>query len=257
VTQKDKRAPHHPRPLVRTGSRSALHERFLFEIARKLNRTHADPDPPDYSTNADYDSAKSSYDCAADEITYQERLRGHINKWLAADCCFDKWSERNTVNEFVKRFGAKLERDASSGGARIVLIPTNPPHLKPLRDSEIKAQTDFIKIITGPLYNRINTCARCAGYYVRESLGNKKYCSRQCASGATAAESTRKRLRLERERKIERTRQAIQRFKSVRSRTENWKVWVANRAGVSQKWITQALNRGDLPNARSLEDSSR
>jgi hypothetical protein len=52
--------------------------------------------------------------------------------------------------------------------------------------------------------------------------------------------------------KVKKVRKAIHEFKQRKPENSDWKPWVAKRAGVTQKWITQAINRGDLKVPKTL-----
>lgn len=191
----------------------------------------------------------------AEMEVYQTRLRAYLDSWLESNCDFNRWMTEYpdfycTLDSYVGAFKWRLTPSKDRGAIFSLSLSDDSGFNS--YDPEVRAIDNFITILTLPLFNRIGKCKRCKKYYLAESAHERKYCSRQCATGATAIESTRKRLQIEREEKIRKTRKAIKQFKKLKPTVQSWKTWVASRAGVTQKWITHAINRGDLKVPKSL-----
>lgn len=87
-------------------------------------------------------------------------------------------------------------------------------------------------------------CSRCHKYYIKKTTRQKVYCSRRCGSFLTAEMATRKRYAEERQRKMAGAKYWIS--KCPRNRLNNWKVWVAKKAKTTPKFLTRAVNKGEL-----------
>jgi hypothetical protein len=88
-------------------------------------------------------------------------------------------------------------------------------------------------------------CARCGRYYLKKRASQKVYCSRRCGNAATAVERTRERIESERKDKLHRAKTAIKEWRSAKTQ-EDWKRWVAKRAGVDLRFITRAVTKHDI-----------
>jgi len=131
---------------------------------------------------------------------------------------------------------------------------------KTLLTGELYAFDVFLDFILGPYYADLGRCARCQNYFVNTSGRKKrKYCSQLCASFVTAKESTRKRLRAERESKRASVQKALDAFcrRPEAKRSDiDWKKWVANKAGpeVTTNFVTRLLNEGKLKLPKLIAD---
>jgi hypothetical protein len=104
----------------------------------------------------------------------------------------------------------------------------------------------FVDFLLNPEYAKLaGPCARCGNYYIRRSARNKCYCSRSCGTKATATAATKKARQAEHESKLERARDAIRKYKTSATRTD-WKVWVSLKAGITQRFLTRAVNHEEL-----------
>ena len=93
---------------------------------------------------------------------------------------------------------------------------------------------------------RLGKCAKCGRYFLatNERKG-RRYCPRRlrnCASNATAKAAVYRKRAAEKRESLARAQAAIRSWPG----TGDWKDFVARRAGLSRKFLTQATNRGDL-----------
>jgi hypothetical protein len=116
----------------------------------------------------------------------------------------------------------------------------------------------FYGLTLNPEWDRLcGPCAHCAGYYVKKTVRQTKYCTRQCGSAATATASTRKRLDEEHADKLRRADAAARSWPAARARL-NWKQWVSRREpDITSKWLTRAVNRGQLRSPEKATQLSR
>jgi hypothetical protein len=190
-------------------------------------------------------------------LSEQRALQIYVDSWLEAGSNFNTWRKKyselaNRVKQYVGGYENYLE--AGNDGRAILVNRITSKSIAGLNSAaDVYAISSFLKIIRSPLFNTIGKCERCSTYFLNTSGHiNKKYCSRSCATRNTALKSVRARRQEEQEEKIKKVRAAIQEFKQRKPKNSHWKLWVAERAGVTIKWITQAFNRGDLRDAKSL-----
>jgi hypothetical protein len=106
----------------------------------------------------------------------------------------------------------------------------------------------FVKFITSPFYDRISKCPSCRSYFFGLRGGGKKYCSRRCATGFTARQAMKAKRAEDQRQKLELAKDALNKYKALKRKEEDWKGWIAKRAKVSRNWLTRALERGDISN---------
>jgi hypothetical protein len=103
----------------------------------------------------------------------------------------------------------------------------------------------FGSLVTNPLCEKLGgPCKRCGNYYIKRRASQNIYCSRRCGNAATAVARTRERIASEREDKLTRARAALKKWKP--SADPDWKRWVAKRTGIDLRFLTRALNKGNL-----------
>ncbi len=88
-------------------------------------------------------------------------------------------------------------------------------------------------------------CARCGNYYIKKRASQDVYCSRRCGNAATAVTRTRERTHSERKGKLRRAKTAIRKWRSVKTQ-QDWKSWVARTTKIDPRFLTRAVNKGDL-----------
>jgi hypothetical protein len=109
-----------------------------------------------------------------------------------------------------------------------------------------EAMVWFNALTLNPLWQKLaGPCARCGNYYIKKRASQKVYCSRRCGNAATAVARTRKRTEDERKDKLLRSKAALREWRSTATQ-EDWKPWVAKRAGVDLRFLTQAVTKRDL-----------
>jgi hypothetical protein len=131
-----------------------------------------------------------------------------------------------------------------SGNAKLLWSPDlgerSPAPFKDL------ALSYFMKLLINPYWDMLGgPCYRCDNYYIKNTKRQKVYCSRGCATAATAIPATRKRRNAEHVKKLNKAEQAINLW-ALRRRRKDWKEWVHDQTGLTVKWLTRAANLGDL-----------
>ena len=187
-------------------------------------------------------------------------LRHYVDGWLKAERNFGRWRMANPDLD------STLQN--VSTGTHYLLISSRDgraqPHLRfyspidnkePVSEPVRYACLVFTDLASSPLRDRVGKCDRCSRYFVSEGAYlRKRFCSRNCAKSEFALKATQKRREQENEQKRRAVAQAIHALEKRRRRPLDWKEWVAEQAGVTKKWITRAINRGEI---RSPETSEK
>jgi hypothetical protein len=109
-----------------------------------------------------------------------------------------------------------------------------------------QALAHFMDLIVNPQWHKLGgPCARCGKYYVKKTARQKAYCSRRCGSMNTAMASTKRKREEERSDKMRRAQAAADKWAPTGTR-QPWKRWVSMQTEITVKWLTRAVNRGDL-----------
>jgi hypothetical protein len=177
----------------------------------------------------------------------RETLESYVGTWLKADRHFGQWESANP------RLAQCLEREVRSTPHFLMSIGGDRPYVGRClpRDKRMevihRALWDFLDLARSPMRSAIGRCQRCERYYLNWwGHANKVYCSRQCTTRDWAERSTEKRRKQERQRKIDKANRWLGRFAHLENPPSDWKAWLAERSGLTQKWITRGVNRGDI-----------
>ena len=101
-------------------------------------------------------------------------------------------------------------------------------------------------LIDNPLAEKLaGPCARCGDFFIKKRASQNVYCSRKCGNAATAVVRRREQMKEERQAKLLLVRAALGQWSKTLT-NEGWKHWVANKAGVDLRFITQAVTKGDI-----------
>lgn len=135
----------------------------------------------------------------------------------------------------------RFEASKTGKGGSYQVSPTPPNERVP----HTFAVWMFAHLVTNPLCDKLaGPCARCGNYYVMKRDSQRVYCSRHCGNAATATVRTAKNRREAHEEKLKQAHNAVRRWKP--STGENWKEFVAKQTGLTVRWITRAVNKGEL-----------
>jgi len=109
-----------------------------------------------------------------------------------------------------------------------------------------QALCHFMDLIVNPHCHRLGgPCARCNKYYVKNTARQKKYCSRRCGSMLTAKIHTREKRDSEHSEKLHNAQSAANKWTTMKT-AMTWKKWVSMRTNISVRWLSRAVNRGEL-----------
>jgi hypothetical protein len=140
-------------------------------------------------------------------------------------------------------------------GGQIMNLPNGA--VNPGPTSPEAALAMFTSLILHPQLEAFGgPCKRCSKYYLRRTTRQTVYCSRQCGAATNAALHTRVRRENEHKEKLNMARKAIADWTPSRTNRE-WKRRVALKSKVTVKWLTRALNKGELAPPEKLTQHQR
>jgi hypothetical protein len=178
-------------------------------------------------------------------------LRNYLDTWLECGRSFVSWRQRHPdlhreVCGSCQWFRYHLDFPQHRGQE-----PPDEACFKPVLIGEppdlprVLAGWEFANVLVSPLHRDVGSCDRCKRYFLNVSgHRNKLYCGRRCAALESATRATRRRLDRERQEKLKRARAAVRDW--THGKGADWKQWVSRRTGLSAKFLTRALNRGEL-----------
>jgi hypothetical protein len=194
------------------------------------------------------------------------RLRAWVQAWQASGPNLERMTKDFAERDrFALTVALRTHWHQTSGaGAELLLLPDYPTMAEFLGEErvwlngppgesnsweptpEARAMMLFHLLTINPLCEKLaGPCPRCDRYYVKKRASQKVYCSRRCGNAATAVERTRERIAGERGEKLARARAAIKKWKATATQ-QDWKVWVASKTGIDQRFLTRAITKGDL-----------
>ncbi len=170
------------------------------------------------------------------------KLRGWLERWWGATSLNAMLEENPAIQKAIDREYAPLYTPSFARHA-----------FQELRPPRNVAVWLFIQITLNDECWRLGGCPRCGKVFVRQSARASIYCSRRCASAASAV-LTYQKQRAERDRrKLEAAQVAIERWECLsqknRAPKQGWKEFVAgyNKAAeLTAKYLTRAVNSGRL-----------
>jgi hypothetical protein len=110
-----------------------------------------------------------------------------------------------------------------------------------------RSALEFLKLISGPLADKVMKCDRCRNYFLNTSgHRNKRFCGRQCATRESARVTMTRKRAAARASKLKALRMILADMLPENFRKPSWKKRVAHRAGITTNWLTRALQRGDV-----------
>ena len=189
-----------------------------------------------------------------DDDLLPQNLRRYIEAWKASGPDLLTFSTQHP--EMWISVKAKWERQPlvlfpTSRAMALLLLPRER-----MLSAEEAALYFFITLILNPLWERLGgPCLRCGRYYVAQTARkNKAYCSRSCGTHATALAATKQRRNKEHADKLRQAAEAIRKWEKS-SRKADWKVFVARRGHITSRFLTRAVNNGQLKPPTKREKS--
>ena len=195
-----------------------------------------------------YVPADSVYRNAQD--VFVQTLRNLVGKWCQSDWslrdCFEKHPKiRWQIAEFLRRDPLMIV-PAKAGPSQVVRATQRFPRRRdnPQARARREATVLFIDLIRHPAGERLRMCLRCKRYFFGRP--DQKCCPRprRCGSYRAAIKSTKERWHKKRKEKLYAAREAIAEWHPGSGKP--WKTFVAERVGKTEKWVTRAVNCGEL-----------
>lgn len=104
----------------------------------------------------------------------------------------------------------------------------------------------FVTLIIHPELDKFaGPCARCSKFYLKNSARQKVYCSRRCGAYRNALLATRRRREKEHRDWLEKASKAIAAWTPSRA-WQDWKRYVTAKTGLTGRFLTRAVNNGEL-----------
>ena len=171
-------------------------------------------------------------------------LRKLVDAWQRSGPNLDKMLRDDTVLADRVRHGRTLLAPTHAGKGHLLWLPT--PHGLDPNSWEGVALAHFMDLVVNPSWHKLGgPCQRCEKYYIKKTSRQKTYCSRRCGAMRTAIENTRRRRQEERVCKLRQAKESATRWATIRT-PHPWKEWVSLQTKITVKWLTRAVNRGDL-----------
>lgn len=171
-------------------------------------------------------------------------LRSLVKAWQKSGPNLVKLLKGDGVLADRVQHGRTLLCPTRTGKGHLLWLPA-PRDFNPLSWKH-QALAHFMDLIVNPQWHKLGgPCERCGKYYVKKTARQKAYCSRRCGSVNTAMASTRRKREEQRADKMRRAQAAADNWAKVRTR-QPWKRWVSMQTKITVKWLTRAVNRGDL-----------
>jgi hypothetical protein len=174
----------------------------------------------------------------------RKQLQRLVRAWLDSGPDLLEMFKKEPELEPLVRYGETRFYSVRGGRGHLDWSPKLPEALPPFYDRQ--ALEDFMILITNPQWKMLGgPCKRCGSYFLKTTKRKKIYCSRSCGGKQTAHEAVTRRRRGEHSKKLLDAAKAGREW-GVKKRRMTWKQWVSNHADVKDRWITRAVNRGEL-----------
>lgn len=180
-----------------------------------------------------------------DTAEKQQELRRLIAEWNKSGPNLLKLFKENPDLQKSCTQGTTNLIPDRDGVAQLAWLPLRSGRqASPQKDA---ALTLFAEFLVNPLSLKLGgPCARCGLFYLKNTPRQKTYCSRRCGTGNTAMSATKRKRQAEAAVKVLRAQLALERMQLKKPIPRNWKVRIAAKADVTEKWLTRALNQGKL-----------
>jgi hypothetical protein len=173
----------------------------------------------------------------------QEKMRELVGKWRASGPNLKTLFRQNPRLSELSALGAVTLWPSDTGRGYLEWTPATPDDES---SSENEALGEFFKLIANPNWKMLaGPCKRCDDYFLKRTSRKRNYCSRGCSGFTTAISAMKKKRMAERKALIARVQAAIAKYEKAKTYWD-WKRWVAAEAECSVRWLSRAVNKGDL-----------
>ena len=184
------------------------------------------------------------------KLVSEQKLQDLVQAWMESGPDLLKLFVEKPELKRLVRHGETLFYPVQGGRGHLDWIPTVSEELSSKYDA--RALEDFMILITNPLWELLGgPCARCNNYYLKKTRRQKIYCSRSCGGKQTAYEAVKRRRKEEHSKKLRLAAEAIREW-GEKKRRMPWKKWISIQTGLTDRWITRAVNRGELSTPQAV-----
>ena len=171
-------------------------------------------------------------------------FRRLVEAWQKSGPNLSKMLKDDPVLEARAKHGRTLLVPTNTGKGHLLWLP-GPDRFDALEWKD-HALAHFMDLIVNSQWDKLGgPCGRCQKYYIKKTVRQKTFCSRRCGSAIMALAATRKRREAERAENLLIAQRGIEEWATVRTR-DPWKQWVSAQTKITPKWLTRAVNRGEL-----------
>jgi hypothetical protein len=192
---------------------------------------------------------------SADDPRHEPILAGLMQSWVDAACRYDRWQKANPgqarilgreANRWTLTFAVFTKAKALPVLSSHPYAGEGEPRRERIDTREYTGYQAFVTFLVcaAPRFD-MGKCDRCHKFFWnRWGHANKRFCSRKCTVIGTATERQARKVAKLRQKKNKRINRALESFFWDKPATADWKKWVADRAGVTQSYLTRAINLG-------------
>lgn len=174
----------------------------------------------------------------------QTELRQLVKMWLDSGPNLRKMFQENPELARRAQNGITHLIPSETGGGYLLWMPE-------LLDEDVKSMRDgalvhFMSLIANPMWELLGgPCRRCGDFYLKRTKGQRTYCTQKCGSKATAGSAMKAKRQKEHDQKIAKAQKLIKQWEE-RKRRIDWRQWVSSKPGFTDRWLTRAVNKGQL-----------
>lgn len=108
------------------------------------------------------------------------------------------------------------------------------------------ARDRFMTLITNPNWDALGgPCLCCTDYFIKAVDRPRKFCSARCGARVSAVVAVKTKRERDHAEKVKAAQALIEKWKEKKRRGD-WKAWIARDIRFTKRWLTRAVNSGDL-----------
>jgi hypothetical protein len=191
-------------------------------------------------------------------IAHHERFQLLVETWIGCRRDWKRWAmEQPRLWALVQRTHKETTRVLIPREKQLEFAERYPDKPRAtLRNAGSAAARLFLLLAREPSRDRLRRCGRCREWFAARRY-DQRSCSARCATALTALEATRRSRERGRKLQLARLRAAIKRTISRKGAPPDWKRRVAQKAEVTQTFVTRAVTSGEIKPPKILASRGR